>query len=258
MTTKFKNPPINEVVIATYFNPPLFNLRAEHIGVFWSLVRNQFPKIEQQPPVGGIIEAPGEIFPLPRFWIISENDSTLIQIQKNAFIFNWRRREEEYPHFDNVKSEFDKYFQIFSDFIKIETDTPDINIDVCELTYVNMVMENEYWNDLNDVTNVIPSFRFVELNVKETKETRDINYITTQQLDDQLNLKVTVQSAHPDEMPEKTNLRFEIRASGRLGEATKSEADKWFERAHDITGACFISMTNPDIQKKYWQLVERE
>jgi|SRR5437016_611849 len=55
-------------------------LRAEHVGLFWSSIRSEFPTIQQQPmvatPLGGttpveiqIYSGVGEMFPLPRFWI---------------------------------------------------------------------------------------------------------------------------------------------------------------------------------------------
>jgi len=48
-------------------------------------------------------------------------------------------------------------------------------------------------------------------------------------------------------------LIFEFRALGLLGAADKSEADAWFERAHEAIGDCFTVITNPDIQQRYWQ-----
>ncbi len=36
MKVRFKNPPINELIIGVYFHPPLARLRSEHIGLLWS------------------------------------------------------------------------------------------------------------------------------------------------------------------------------------------------------------------------------
>ena len=52
MTIKFENPPINELVIGTYFNPPLANLRNEHIGLLWSKFRDEFPTSHNSPRLG--------------------------------------------------------------------------------------------------------------------------------------------------------------------------------------------------------------
>ena len=95
MTVKFRNPPINELVIGVYFARDLHPLRAEHIGLFWSNIRPEFPTIQQQPPVappispgaGVTIEfgAPGEMFPMPRFWIESSDGQTLRKFNGTRF-----------------------------------------------------------------------------------------------------------------------------------------------------------------------------
>ncbi|MEN8132936.1 MAG: TIGR04255 family protein [Pseudomonadota bacterium] len=103
MTIRFKKPPINEVVMSTYFNPLIHGLRNEHIGLFWHSVKETFPYVSQHPPVGGMDITMGQdIFPMPRYWMIAADDINLIQIQKNAFMFNWRRREDDYPHYDTM------------------------------------------------------------------------------------------------------------------------------------------------------------
>lgn len=256
MPLKFKNPPINELVIGTYFNPPLFELHAEHVGLFWSRIRKEFPRISQQAPIGAIIDDPGDIFPLPRFWIISENDVTLIQIQKNAFLFNWRRRNEDYPHYDALKAEFDRFYLEFSDFLKSEAGIVDIGIEVCELTYVNLIKECDYWKTAADVANIFPSLKLVDVGF-DGSVPDDFSHIFVHRLDEQLSLKVTIQNVHPNEQPEGSLLKFELRATGNLGEALKSEADKWFDRAHDAIGHYFLSATSPDVQSKYWKPMEQ-
>jgi uncharacterized protein (TIGR04255 family) len=118
MKIKYRNPPINELIIGVYFDQPILPLRSEHIGLFWSEVRGEFSKIQQQPELAFPIVGPpafqigftDEPYPMPRFWLISKNDAILLQIQKNAFLLNWRKRDSDYPHFENVKSSFDKYF----------------------------------------------------------------------------------------------------------------------------------------------------
>ena len=60
------------------------------------------------------------MFPLPRFSIKSPNGEMLIQIQRNAFLFNWRKREGHYPHFEVVKKSFDRNFALFMQFLEKE------------------------------------------------------------------------------------------------------------------------------------------
>lgn len=84
MKIDFERPPINEVAIGMQF-APLINLRSEHVGVFWNRLRADFPTAQQVPPLGNIAQIPPEIFPMPRFWFVSKDDATLIQIQKGGF-----------------------------------------------------------------------------------------------------------------------------------------------------------------------------
>ena len=45
----FQSPPINELVIGIRF-PPVLELKAQHIGIYWQSIRDRFPECVQQPP----------------------------------------------------------------------------------------------------------------------------------------------------------------------------------------------------------------
>lgn len=92
MKVHFNNPPINELIIGAHFQPPLARLRSEHIGLLLSRLRTEFPTVEQRPPLfnvvrdqNTVIEVSDEFMVMPRFWLISEDDTRLIQIEKSAF-----------------------------------------------------------------------------------------------------------------------------------------------------------------------------
>src|SRR5712691_10528991 len=79
---KFENPPINELVIAL-FHLPIVEMKAQHIGLYWNRIRDRYPLCEQQPIIVNpsdtqpFSEAPGEIFPLLRFWFYSDTHRCL-------------------------------------------------------------------------------------------------------------------------------------------------------------------------------------
>src|SRR4029077_19257212 len=115
MTVEFENPPINEVAIGLFFQP-VAGLRAEHVGAFWGKIREEFPISGQHPPLIlpgtpslSQLALSNEVFPLPRFWFISTDQTGLVQLQRDAFFFNWRRRESDYPRFKHVLSKFQNY-----------------------------------------------------------------------------------------------------------------------------------------------------
>ena len=252
----FRNPPINEVVIATYFNPPLLDLRGEHIGLFWHQIKNDFPVVRQRPPVP--MEEPiadSEVFPMPRYWFIAADDASLLQAQKSAFMFNWRRREETYPRFRFIKPLFDTYYNRFAHFIRTNVKSEEPLIDLCELTYVNAIQQCEFWEGPRDTTRVIPSFSLVAPGIDDSDAT-GFNCNFAYHTANDVQVHVAVRSGMTAEPPIAPILLLEIKATTQLGKAGKPIADTWFERAHDVVVECFLSMTSRDIQNDYWKRVD--
>lgn len=252
MRTKYTHPPINELVLGVYFNPPLIHLRSEHVGLFWREVRDQFPVIRQQSPIGDVfVGAPNEHAPMPRYWLIAADDAHLLQIQRNAFLVNWRRRNSgQYPHFETVKQVFDANYDKLIAFLKAEAETPEVSIDVCELTYINLIESGDYWKDVGGIAAVVPSFRALEP-VLAKATLQDVNATTIFKFDDRSSLSVNVRTGNSPST-KKSRLILELRASGKPSAGTKTAADAWFAMAHDVIGECFNTMTAPEVQQKYW------
>lgn len=263
MKIKYKNPPINELVIGLYFDREVTSFRLEHVGLFWSTLRQDFPTVHQQPivvpPLGAsalqVIELlANEFSPMPRFWLESADGSTLMQIQRNAFLFNWRKRAGVYPHYDYVKSAFDKNFSHFTRFLETEVGAPHPNLQIAELTYINLIESGEYWQGSQDTARVFPRFQLPTCGSSD-QPTPEFNQVTTQQFAQDLTLITSIRSGRSAQRPNEPVLIFELRALGLLGAADKEDADAWFCRAHETIGDCFTGMTSPDIQQRYWQPV---
>lgn len=253
----FRNPPINEVVVSTYFNPPLTDLRSEHIGLFWEKIKQDFPVVSQHPPVGMSIDVfGGEPFPMPRYWFLANDEINIIQIQKNAFMFNWSRKDEKYPRFHkNIKPTFDKYYGRFNEFIRTETNISDLVLDLCELTYINTIEQCEYWTGPQDTAKVIPSFAMLSPDIAAS-EFLGFNTNFGYKVSSDLQINIGIRSGFRSEQQNMPVLIFEIKTSGRLGKIAKSEADEWFERAHDAIIECFLNMTSKNIQDRFWERIE--
>ncbi|MCB0020660.1 MAG: TIGR04255 family protein [Anaerolineales bacterium] len=263
MRVKYKNPPINEVIIGAYFDQPVMPLHSEHIGVFWSQIRAELPNIQQQPELTLPIVGPNisiqfgmtdEPYPMPRFWLSSEDGSILLQIQKNAFILNWRRRAGAYPHFENVKKLFDRYFERFLAFLRTELRVDDVNVQVAELTYSNLVEPGSYWMTALDTPRLLPSLAILDVGAP-ADTVPDFNYVTAYRFAPDLTLNVSVRTGRQPTDANKSVLVFELRTIGALDAVGRAEADLWYERAHETIGRCFTAMTNPDIQRNNWQEV---
>ncbi len=256
MHPDFKNPPLNEVVIATYFSSPLSGLRTEHIGLFWAQIKNEFPSALQRPPVPlEELTAGSEVFPTPRYWFVSADDASLLQVQKSAFMFNWRRRDDAYPRFRTIKPQFDNYYNLFVNFARADLQSAEPTIDLCELTYINAIRGCEFWNAPSDTPNIIPSFSLIVPGIAECVSSGfSCSFSFETATDVQLN--VGVRSGMTVEEPIGPILLFEIKATAKFGTATKATADSWFVRAHAAIMDCFLNMTDPTIQDKHWQRVE--
>ncbi|MDX2290027.1 MAG: TIGR04255 family protein [Hyphomicrobiaceae bacterium] len=262
MSTKFKFPPINELAIGVYLNKPLLNLRAEHVGLFWHDIRHDFPTVTQVGPIvrdepsvanpAAMAIAADEVYPLPRFWFHSGDGTMLLQMQRNAFLLNWRKGANNYPHFEAVKAEFDRRYGAFAEFAR-GTLGEQFEIEAAELTYINLAEAGGYWSGVNDIARVIPSFRPLDVGLPYGSLTTT-SHTNAWTVAKDMNLHAKLQTAMlvADRRPA---LVFELSAKGRLGAATKAEADAWFERAHVLTGEAFRGMTSPEIQQRVWQPV---
>jgi uncharacterized protein (TIGR04255 family) len=247
MREKLSHPPVNELIIGIYFNPPLLDIYAHHVGLLWQALRTRYPRIEQREPLNGMfVEAPNELWPMPRFWLTSLDESHLVQLQRNALILNWRRRYADYPSFEPVKAEFDSVYEAFLTFVRgINPEVP-LQIERAELAYVNMVEPCEYWQSAADTQAVIPSYvplagvAPASFNTQQSTSVDTATSITTG-----VRVGIRVQDSKPV-------LNFEIRVVGSLNNASKDIVDGWFHKAHELTGKTFQAITNPDIRQRYW------
>jgi uncharacterized protein (TIGR04255 family) len=255
MSTKYKNPPINELVIGVYFDRDVASLRSEYVGVFWDRLRDNFPIISEVPlltrPINLFVDLPlVEFSNMPRYWLESADGTTLIQIQRNAFLMNWRRRNTEYPHYDSVKALFDMMFLKFVAFLNEELHEPPPRIQLTELNYTNVIEPSEFWSSWPDTAKVLPRFSLA-VPTNDDSSLTDFLQVTVEKFAPDLALQTTVRSGREVKDLTKPLLIFELRAVGLITEA--EDTNPWFRRAHELTGRRFTEMTNPGIQATYWQ-----
>ena len=156
----FDNPPLREVVIATYFTPSLDAFQSQHVGRFWDKIMDKFPVVRQQFPIGFDHDInPDEPFPMPRYMFIGHDDATVAQIEKNALQLNWRRRNNGVvPRFrSDIKPAFDSFYAEFETFLRTTVEIPELSIGLCELNYLNVVEQSDYWRDSGDTATIFPA-----------------------------------------------------------------------------------------------------
>ncbi|HJQ17141.1 MAG TPA: TIGR04255 family protein, partial [Allosphingosinicella sp.] len=160
----YGNPPLHEVVLGVQFATPAgySQIRA---GEVWSLYREDYPEVEEHPMLPASFETFGPrnrgIQPQlefiqgashDRFWFLSPDRTELIQFQNNRLLHNWREipgTDITYPRFDYMIGRFESEIRKFSSYAK-ELSGQDININQCEVTYINNINTSEDLPNFSD------------------------------------------------------------------------------------------------------------
>ena len=261
---KFENPPIQELGIAL-FHLPIMEMKSQHIGIYWGLIREKYPLCEQQTPIASVSDAqpqqltvfqevPGEVFPLPRFWFSSKSHPTLIQVQRNAFILNWRREAatEDYPHYETVVEDFWQELERYKTFVQESVGGKIDVIQRCELTYVNLITPNETFTSLAQITNVIPStVSLCDIQTDDRKLT-GLNATVTYQVNPTLLIDLAIRLGH--RLPTKEVAAIlELKAHGVPSDLSLNGARAWYDSAHNATYKLFLDATDKKVQKTIWK-----
>lgn len=162
---KFSNPPVTEMVLGVEF-APISNWKVTHFGLFWQLIRDEYPDVEVQHPLPEQREKFGQqqqstftldlsFQPQQRCWFSDESQTWLIQIQNSRFITNWKAGVGGYPGHDVVIGKFSSEWNRFIKFIKTEN-LQDPNPLQAEVTYINHI------EDGGDFENIFSAWRGIK------------------------------------------------------------------------------------------------
>lgn len=151
----FDKPPVVEVALGIQLVGEPIDLEA--LAALAIELKPEYPHRQQLDPVPRSLEtfARGPVtpqvevrlghVPLPRTWLVSDDQHYLIQVQADRFILNWRRVDvgDEYPRYAHLRPKFDKLrgrlFAILEDLKQ----TP--IIEQVEVTYVNELIGPDSW-----------------------------------------------------------------------------------------------------------------
>lgn len=148
----FAHPPVTEVALAIQFDAPSIELL--DVAAIANFVRSELPGISEQParpPMGESFGRPTDAsqlgvqllepgFPL-RYWMLSEDESRLLQVQHDFVALNWRRQEStpsSYPRYTTLRSSFARYLDEIERVVVGEGKSK-LQPNWCEVTYVNHV-----------------------------------------------------------------------------------------------------------------------
>jgi uncharacterized protein (TIGR04255 family) len=233
-------------------------MKAQHIGLYWNRIRDRYPLCEQQPMVvtnspdtRPFQEAPGELFPLPRFWFSSATHPMLIQVQRNAFIFNWRRGDaNEYPHYDMVIKDFWQELEGYKVFIQ-ELGSLDI-IQQCELTYINVISPNEFFTNPAQLMNVLPPIASLYDIQTDNRQMTGINATINYRVNPTLLIDLAIKLGRRLDTNERVAV-LELKAHGAPSDLSLEGARSWYDLAHEATYQMFLDATSKKVQEQIWK-----
>ena len=154
----YSSPPVIETVLGFQFLP-IDGFSLLHLGLFWSRVKQEYPKYQIKAPLTPLVEqfeglqvAPQslgiELVQEPEVgcWLIDQPENHLVQIQKDRFHFNWKKvtGREIYPQYDTCKPRFAGEWERFCQFLADEK-LGAAQVTQCEITYVNHLDMGRGW-----------------------------------------------------------------------------------------------------------------
>jgi uncharacterized protein (TIGR04255 family) len=255
----FELPPLDEVVMGIQFEP-LKNFSTGHMGLFWQRIRDRYPRIQDNPPLLHQVELPEPIpekkelirvNPGVRCWFLSEDQSELIQMQRDYFIKNWRQvtGAQTYPRYSSLLASLKREWAGFLAFV-MEENLGELKVDQCDLTYVNQIPRGEGWESFSELGRV-----FSVLNPVTPggllSDPEVIGWSGAFKLPEgrgRLYVEITPTLRGRD-------LRFTLQFSLKVHGAPSGGSDKavfeWFDLAHKWIVSGFAELTGPDMHVRW-------
>ena len=144
----FDDPPVVEVALGVQFRP-IPGLRPVEMAGLRERWRSDYPVVLDQPPLAPAIEQPTSgprttqlVFGpalQSRLWFLSEDQSSLVQIQHDRLTVNWRKLDGvPYPRYPAVRDMFDRSFDDVQEFAADRGFGP-LDITQVEANYINRI-----------------------------------------------------------------------------------------------------------------------
>lgn len=248
----YENPPIDEIVCGIRFDP-IKQLQSGHFGILWQKFRSDFPRTEDHNLVGPVSQedlgSPDKP-PLPRVWFIHENENELIQVQRNRFLHNWRKRQsnDEYPGYEKVVENFERYLSCFEEFL-LEENLENLVPREYELTYIDLIPKGHGWEKSSDLAKVFPNLLSLTRQSVLLNDIRGINWQTIFGLPNNVGqLIVSIRNAQRvSDNQQLLQVEFTALSSGSY-----KPIRGWFNTAHNAITQLFSNLVSDEIQEKFW------
>ncbi len=247
----FLRPPVAEVSVGVVFSPRP-DLLIGHIGDFWSVIRDRYPRTEHAQLVLGEGEAPvQDRFGnwLPRVWFLSEDNCMLVQVQQDRIYVNWRANgEQTYPRFPAVKSEFDRVWSLFVGRVAELTGAPPLPSRI-EVSYTNFIWSGEAVRSTADLSRVLKDFHWAEDHKYLSPPSGIALNMTFPLHSGAGNLRVrTATAERASDRAKGLHLELQVVAAPNAGQSI----DELIEEGHQTIIRAFEDLTTAEMQDHHW------
>ena len=166
---EFDSPPVIETVLGVEFKP-LERWGIPHFGLFWERVRKDFPQYAVHAALPSQIESFNQTSAQPvanielveapeiRCWFFHTDEERLIQVQRDRFVHNWRKKgDHAYPKYKAIRPRFESNWEVFCGFLMSQgLGVPDVV--QCEVTYINHIEIDRGWKSMADLASILPAW----------------------------------------------------------------------------------------------------
>jgi uncharacterized protein (TIGR04255 family) len=251
----FDRPPVVETALGVVF-APLSRWSLLHFGLLWQQFRERYPLTEVKMASG-----PGEVrislgegsefgaLPLKALFV-DDSGTQLVQVQRNAFIRNWRQTEQttEYEHYDNVRPLFRRDWETFCGFLDHEG-LGRAEVVQCEVTYINHLVRGREWSNFDDVSRI---FRVWAGDTPSSlRASQMVSFVTAFELPDRAGrLQVVVQPGIR-RADSKEIIQFSLTATGKPQTSSTEEIMRWLDIGHAAVVTNFRDLTTTEMHKNW-------
>lgn len=266
----YERPPVTEVVMAAYF-APIMGLHVGHLGLYWELLRDSLPQVQQQPAlppqepenfgpasVGSgfrveLVAAPA----LPRTWFVSDDGALVVQIQHDRFVLNWRRVDDatEYPRYPAIRERFESYLGGFLAFLVSQQLDPPSRL-AGEVAYVNTIRTGGVWNAHAEADKIFTQWVDASLPNVDAEDLRFAQRFTFPNADGEATGRLYIE-ADPVFIAQSGEPAFNLVLTARGGPSSDLEDVLDFaDTARERIVTCFHAMTTEEMHREWGEIHE--
>jgi uncharacterized protein (TIGR04255 family) len=260
----FENPPVGEVAVSLQFER-LERLTSIHLAELWQSFKQDFPVVEEQPPLPQVREElrSGPAAPplpeirlsggmvVPRFVFLDPAGGRLFQVQQDRFVHNWRRQADEpYPRYVELRSAFVERLLAFREFVAGHG-VGDILPNQCELTCVNPIAPG-VWERHGQLDRVVTVWQnsFSDAFLTEPQDVRFLERHWIRDSRDSVIGRLYIQLDPIYHLPTgEPRLLLQLIARGAPLGAKLNDAMAFLDIAHEWIVRGFTSITQPEMHE---------